>query len=77
MKSILALALLLGGLLIGWQSRTQSPASRPAAPPPPMADYPPGSLGLRRHAGVPYVITARLSSVRQLAGSGLDSGPTT
>lgn len=49
MKSTLALALLLGGLLIGCQSRTQSPAPRPAAPPPPMADYPPGSLGLRRH----------------------------
>ena len=48
MKSTLALALLLGGLLIGCQSRTQSLAPRPAAPPPPMADYPPGSLGLRR-----------------------------
>ncbi len=27
-------------------------------------------------ASVPYSITGRLSSVRQLAGSGLDSGPT-
>ena len=44
MKSTLALALLLGGLLIGCQSRTQSPAPRPAAPPPPMADYPQGVL---------------------------------
>jgi hypothetical protein len=48
MKSTLALALLLGGLLIGCQARTPSPAPRPAASAPPMVDYPPGSLGLRR-----------------------------
>ena len=48
MKSILALALLLGGLLVGCQSRTQRPASHPAETPPPMVDYPPGCLGLRR-----------------------------
>jgi hypothetical protein len=28
-------------------------------------------------ASVPYLVTGRLSSVRQLIGSGLDSGPTT
>jgi hypothetical protein len=49
MKSTLALALALGGLLVGCQPHTQSPAPRSAAPTPSMADYPPGSLGLRRH----------------------------
>ena len=45
----LALALVLGGLLGGCQPCTQSPAPRSVAPTPSMADYPPGSLGLRRH----------------------------
>ena len=48
MKSSLALALLIGGLLIGCQSHTPGPAAHSAVPPPPMADYPPGSLGQRR-----------------------------
>jgi hypothetical protein len=48
MKSTLALALLLGGLLIGCHSHTQSPVTRPAASAPPMADYLSGSLGLHR-----------------------------
>jgi hypothetical protein len=33
--------------------------------------------GVRRLRQRPYLVTGRLSSVRQLAGSGLDSGPTT
>jgi hypothetical protein len=47
MKSIFALALLLG-LLVGCQPHASSDAPRSALPPPPMADYPPGSLGWRR-----------------------------
>lgn len=49
MKATLALALVLGGLLVGCQPRTQSPAPHSAAPTASMADYPAGSLGLRRH----------------------------
>jgi hypothetical protein len=49
MKLTLALTLLLGGLLIGCQSHTPSAAPHSAAPPASVADYPPGSLGLRLH----------------------------